>query len=319
MLRPIKEIKFFPIIVGFFKHFKILNFLFSKKTISSVNSRYYYSVWLRHLSYIALYNNNKVPLKVTELGPGDCLGVGLSALLSGAEQYYALDVIKYWRPDRNVQMLNDLLKLFNSRENIPNNVEFPNLFPILEDYSFPSYILTDERLKYSLEPTRIERIRSELEDPDNFSNMFINFKIQWFDLKVLKERSIDLVLSQAVMQHVDDLENAYKAMKIWLCDTGFISHTINFTSHGFTKSWNGHWTLSEFIWKVVRGGRIYAINRQPLSTHLEMLRKNSFILLHRKERTSINKLRKEDISKQFKNLTEEDLATSGIYFIARNA
>ena len=38
---------------------------------------------------------NGVPAVIAELGPGNSLGVGLAGLISGAEKYYGLDVVKY--------------------------------------------------------------------------------------------------------------------------------------------------------------------------------------------------------------------------------
>jgi hypothetical protein len=319
MLRLFSEAKLKPIIAGTLKRVPLMKQVLPKKTGGSINARYCYSVWLRHLSYLALYNGNRVPARVAELGPGDSLGVGLAALLSGSEKYYALDVIKFWQPARNIQIFNDLLILFNSRANIPDNFEFPNIFPVLDDYSFPSNILTEEMLMLSLNPARIEKIISELNNPDDSNNTIIKFKIPWFERKVINERSLDLILSQAVMGQVDELENTYFSMNSWLIESGFISHSIDFRSTGFTRSWNGHWTLSEFEWKVVRGGRVYAINRQPISTHRALLKRYNFPILYEKTITSNNGFKKADLARQFQNITEEDLITSGIFFVAQKA
>jgi hypothetical protein len=316
--RLITEARLIPIIAGTLKRFDLFRMLLPKKTGGSIKSRYCYSIWLRHLYFLTKHNNNKIPFSVAELGPGDSLGVGISALLSGAEHYYALDVIKFWQPERNIQILNELLDLFNSKAGIPDNIEFPKVAPILEDYSFPDRILTEERLKTSLAPERITRIRKELGDPVNSTNTFVKFKIPWNNPDVINAKTIDFILSQAVMEHVDDLENAYCAMKCWLTDSGFISHTVDFASHGLTKRWNGHWTLSDFEWKIVRGGRIYAINRQPLSSHLKLLNDNNFTILKEEIHNNKNIFNRTHLSKSFQGLSEEDLNTTGVYFLAKN-
>ena len=41
------------------------------------------------------------PEVVAELGPGDSLGIGMAALLTGAEVYYAFDVVEYASNQRN--------------------------------------------------------------------------------------------------------------------------------------------------------------------------------------------------------------------------
>ena len=38
---------------------------------------------------------------------------------------------------------------------------------------------------------------------------------------------MDFLYSQAVLEHVEDLDNTYKAMQKWLKPSGFISHTID--------------------------------------------------------------------------------------------
>ena len=60
----------------------------SGATVGTSSARYCYSVWLRHL--VIAYKNGFVehPKVVAELGPGDSLGIGLSALISGADAYY---------------------------------------------------------------------------------------------------------------------------------------------------------------------------------------------------------------------------------------
>ena len=52
---------------------------------------------------------------VAELGPGDSLGTGIAALLSGVEKYYALDVKPYFNNAINLEMFDRLLELFQRR------------------------------------------------------------------------------------------------------------------------------------------------------------------------------------------------------------
>ena len=49
--------------------------------------RYCYSVWLRHLVLLSNYDFKVNNSRVGEFGPGDSIGIGLAALLSGAAQY----------------------------------------------------------------------------------------------------------------------------------------------------------------------------------------------------------------------------------------
>jgi SAM-dependent methyltransferase len=312
-----KEANLKPIIVGLLKRYEILRKLLPLHTGGTNSSRYCYSVWLRHLIKLNTGDTVFLPASVAELGPGDSLGIGIAALLSGVEEYLTLDIQKYWNPGQNVRMLRDLLALFEKEEPIPDEKEFPNVFPRLDDYSFPSSVLSDDRLKLSLAPDRIEAIRKELMNPDGADNIMIKYFIPWSNPNVICENSIDLILSQAVLEHIDDLKNTYQAMRAWLKDGGVMSHVIDFKSHGFTKSWNGHWTLSKFEWKLIRGGRVYAINREPFSIHIKFMNEFGFKITTKELRKLPSKITINQLSESFSQLSHEDISVSGMYVIAK--
>ena len=67
---------------------------YSEIQTQKANSRYCYSVWLRHLSIINENGLDTNPNIVAELGPGDSIGMGLMALLTGSSKYYALDIVE---------------------------------------------------------------------------------------------------------------------------------------------------------------------------------------------------------------------------------
>jgi hypothetical protein len=106
-------------------------------------------------------------------------------------------------------------------------------------------------------------------------------------------------------------------MKQWLKPTGFMSHTIDFKSHGITKSWNGHWSFSDFEWGIVKGGKIFLINRQPFSKHIELHSKYGFKILLNSPKKLENKLKRQYLSRKFRFLSEEDITTSGVYILSQ--
>lgn len=309
------EARIIPMIVGNLKRVAFIKKLLPVSTGGTNNARYCYSVWLRHLHYYSIYSGKKVPKVVSELGPGDSLGIGLSALLSGAENYYAFDIQHYFDGKKNVKIFDELVRLFKNRSEIPDGSEFPNVAPVLPSYSFPSKVLTDEVLENSLSDYRIKLIRDELMNADNQNNQYIKYQIPWHNSSVIEKGAVDLILSQAVLEHVDDLEEAYATMALWLSDDGLVSHTIDFKCHGMTKNWNGHWCLSDLEWSLVRGGRIYAINRKPLSIHLKLMKKYGFNILVSNTRNCKSKVSRKNLSKEFRYLSEEDLCTTGLYVV----
>jgi SAM-dependent methyltransferase len=308
--------KIVPIVKGMIKHIPGVKSLIHMNTGGTNESRYCYSVWHRHLNNWRAANS-QLPQTAAELGPGDSLGIGFSALLSGVDQVHFLDVVKYWDSKRNLTIFEELVELFRSKAAIPNNGEYPLVTPALEDYSFPSNILTDEILKKSLDENRLNSIRKEILNIDNPGNSFIKYQIPWFSSDIVQPDTLDFIYSQAVLEHVEDLDNTYMAMRRWLKPAGLMSHSIDFRSHGITPSWNGHWTFSDFEWQIVKGGKSFLINRQPYSKHLELHSKHGFDLIFDKPEKSANKYKRDQIAKTFRALSENDLTTSTTYILSR--
>lgn len=244
---------------------------------STSNARYCYSVWLRHL--IIAYENGlgTVPKKIAELGPGDSLGIGISALICGAEQYLALDVIKYSNAEINLKIFDDLVKLFQQKSPIPDEKEFPKLNPPLKNYDFPEKIFPETFMRQILDEARLLKIRNAikaLEFPTNRNeDDIITYVAPWNKTTLIKEESLDMVLSQAVLQHIDDLSLAYERMSNWLKPNGLMSHEVDFKSMKSADTWYGHWEYSDLEWKLIKGRRAFYINREPHSTHIQLLKK----------------------------------------------
>jgi SAM-dependent methyltransferase len=197
--------------------------------------------------------------------------MGLAALLSGCDKYLAFDVVKYANTERNLQIFDELVALFQKREAIPGEDEFPRTKPYLDEYAFPSDILGEDRLQLSLDKTRIEKIRAAISNTQS-KDSIIQYTVPWYDANTIQFNSVDLIYSQAVLEHVEDLRNTYKSMHLWLKPTGYISHQIDFKCHGTADEWNGHWQYSDFVWKLVRGRRLYFLNREPHSTHIALMK-----------------------------------------------
>jgi hypothetical protein len=304
-----------PILAGIIKHIPGVKKILPKSISSALDSRYCYSVWMRHLINHNTFNN-RIPANVLEFGPGDSLGTGLAALLSGSEHFYALDVVKYWDNNENLKIFEELIDLFKNKVNIPDNSEFPNLNPQIRNYSFPSNILSDSILNKTLDENRLNTIRKELLDIDNPLNSFIKYYIPWNSTDIIKAKSIDFIYSQAVLQHVEDLDNSFYAMGKWLKPSGLMSHTVDFKSMGVTKSWNGHWAFNDLEWEIVRGGKPFLINRLPYSKYIELHSKYGFNILVNLPKKLKNRLNRDQLSSKFINLSEDDITTSGAYILS---
>lgn len=291
-----------------------LNYL--KPTGGTGSARYCYSIWLRHL--ILGYANGlhrSIPAVVAELGPGDSIGIGLAALLSGVRKYYALDLVRYSDLSSNLAILDELVGLFANREPVPGDEEFPRANPKLDCYAFPFHILDDAALSAALNPIRIAAIRSSIEHSDVGHSM-ITYKAPWADSNVIEDHSVDMIYSQAVLEHIDDMSGVYNAMRRWLKPAGVMSHQIDFKCHGKADTWNGHWAYSDWVWKLVVGRRPYFLNREPHSSHLRFLRENDFRIVSDIAVHSASGLKRRQLARRFRRLSDDDLTTSGAFILA---
>ncbi len=279
------------------------------------DAAYCYSVWLRHL---ILANQSGLakcpPASVGELGPGDSLGTGIAALISGSERYIALDVVNFADAAVNLAVFDDLVKLFKNRSPVPSS-PFPNLHPSLDHYEFPTDIFSHEMLAKSLSPARLDKIRRSIVSPDTSDSM-IEYRAPWNHASVISDGSLDMIFSQAVLEHVDDLQSTYAAMHRWLGPTGFVSHQIDYTSHNIDKEWNGHWKYSDWTWRLMRGRREYLLNRAPHSEHVKRLQSAGFQIAHEIKTERTSNLTQADVARRFSHLSDTDLTTNGAFLQA---
>jgi hypothetical protein len=280
--------------------------------------RYCYSVWLRHLvwlDHLGLASNLRV---VAELGPGDSLGTGIAAIFSGVDKYYALDVKPYFDNQTNLEMFDHLLALFRAREPIPHESEFPEVFPRLQDYAFPHHIICRDRMDAALAEDRIAAVRRELANLANQrQGEHFGYFAPWDSSAILQPETVDLAFSQAVMEHVVDVRGTYSALAKWLKRGGCMSHTIDFRSHHTAQEWNGHWSYSDFTWKLIVGTRAFLINRQPHSSHIDAIKQNGFDILVDQKVHDSDGLQRDQLAKRFRHLADDDLSTSVAFLVAR--
>ncbi|MCK5358667.1 MAG: methyltransferase domain-containing protein [Elusimicrobiales bacterium] len=320
-----------PIITGLLSYIpgmKKLHYYLSKGKIGESSARYCYSVWMRHLS---MANSNGilsgVPLSIAELGPGNTLGVGLAGLISGAEKYYGLDVVKYCSSAETLDLFDEIVELFKRKSDIPGENEFPDLKPCLDSYKFPNYIFGDGRLEKALCDERISKIRnavsnfsenseSQKKEDKDASNDVISYYVPWHEIELTEEMTVDMIYSQAVMEHVDNLSLAYKKMRIWLKPGGILSHQIDFKSHGTADKWNGQWGYGDFIWKIIKGGKPYLINRAPHSKHIDILKREGLKIVCDARVEKTNGIQRDELASKFKSLSDEDLRISGAFLQA---
>lgn len=292
------------------------NLLTRESAKSNHNLRYCYSVWLRHLVKLHESSGKNVFPSMVELGPGSSIATGILALLTGTNNYLALDVVDFTKGFNYEEILEELILLISNKTPIPGEKEFPDVYPKLDDYSFPNHILTDSLLKETLSTKRIATIKSIIKEY-NVSKRFASkdgISIQYMDewtnkLDKLPVNFADLVLSHGVLMMVTDLDMTYKMVSKFLKKGGVTSHQIDFGSLNTADKWNGHWTYSDFTWKLIMGQRSFLINRAPLQEHVDLHKEYKMKIMDVRKIYEESEISRTDLSNRFMGLSDEDLIT----------
>lgn len=251
------------------------------------SATYCRDVWLKHFDALSAGGLRAMPLTLAELGPGDSIGVGLAALLSGVNRYYALDVVRFSDADSNLRIFEELAGLFRGREP-------------------------------SVSEKRISLIRSALLSPGSeHDGITIRYMVPWLDGGVIEPETVDAILSHAVLEHVVDLERTYRALSLWLKPGGMMSHQIDFTAHGVTEKWNGYRAYPEILWKIAAGRRAYLINRQPCSVHMNLMERYGFTIVSMQKVDRSDGIERSQLSSRWKSISDDDLACSDLFVQAR--
>ena len=303
------KVNLYPLVRGIASYLLPKAFFKRPGSGGTFSSEYCYSVWLRHLSWLhknKLFQRPEEIVNVAEIGPGDSLGIGLAALFTGARHYFAFDVIAHANVESNVAVSRDLMEYFKNSKEIPNGSKFLTTNPILEDYSFPSSILSISEQVYKQKHIEIDKALRGEEDAE----VSIKYVVPWNSGTHNDIKEIDLIFSQAVMEHVADIDFAYSEMYKWLRPGGIISHQVDFKTHEMTKEWNGHWFISDKVWAILAHGRKYPMNRLPLSSHLRSIERAGFVIKSIIPVNKINLLINQKTKVPGVDFTAEDLVTS---------
>jgi SAM-dependent methyltransferase len=304
-------IKVHSLIVGIATYIPGLRKLSGRSTGGTISARYCYSVWLRHLSFLHRSGLPTTFETVAELGPGDSLGIGLATLLCGAERYLALDAVRYADSARNLQIFEELIAVFRDRAPIPDEAEFPLVQPRLASYAFPANILPPARLNSALDPNRLDAIRASIKNPSVrlHEGAPVCYIAPWQPSSI-KSGTVDLVLSQTVLEFPSDLADLYADMARWLKPGGVMSHEIDFKSLGITAEWNGHWACSDTLWHLATGKRRHRPNREPHSTHIALLERVGCRVICDERTLRPSEITRAQLRPRFRDLTDDDLRTS---------
>jgi len=168
-----------------------------------------------------------------------------------------------------------------------------------------------------LNPNRLKKIRKAIKFGE-FEEFTIKYVISDLRSFAIKENSIDLVFSQAVMEHIIDVNTIYETSSYILKPNGYMSHQIDYKAHETHSLWYGHWTYSYWLWKLINYGRSYPINRYPHSYHKRKMIRNNFRIVYELPTVEIAaKNINKDILHKYKFI-EDDFCVSSSYLLSQN-
>lgn len=280
----------------------------------SCDARYCYSVWMRHLIYFYEIKH-AIPDTIAEFGPGDTIGTGIIALLTGVKQYYALDFTCYAGMKKIDKIFHQLLEMLSRKSDIPDDTEFPNCTPKLKSYSFPNHILTDEILEQCLSKERVKKIKTCIQKVKcKKDTEMIHYLAPWWEIDISGIKC-DMVFSQTVLEHVDHYKDAHKRIGEMAKPGAVISHDIDFDCHTCADKWNGHWSYGKIIWKLIYGTRPWFLNRAPLSSHIKEMQKSGIKIVKIIRTRGKNGISRQQLCRKYRNMKERDFVTKNAYVL----
>lgn len=286
-------------------------------TGGTVSARYCYSVFMRHRLIAAQHGLERTPRTVLELGPGDSLGIGLMSILTGSERYLAIDAVRHASPETNLAVFDELVTLLKNRTPIPFDGECEVIRPELNNYDFPYALFDDASLASALAPARLEKLKQLLLNPEKGGS--IQYLAPFGKVSTMQPESIDWIFSQAVLEHVDHLNETYHHCFRCLKVGGIMTHQVDFQCHETAAAWNGHWTYPQWLWSLMRGRRPWFVNRLPHSTHREMQHQAGFKLCAEILQEQESGINRAQLSRQFKSMSDKDMTTAGAMFVSIKA
>jgi SAM-dependent methyltransferase len=280
------------------------------------SARYCYGVWLKHLTLLHRCGM-AFPESIAELGPGDTIGVGIAALLSGVQTYHAFDVRPFTRARFNAALVDELAEMLRQRLPRPRK-GWPDFDHELGPTLFPDSVLTPARIDAALQPDRVLRLRRTLGDLSN-STSFVRYVAPWGPTSADTGERYDLVFSHTVLEYVDDLHAYFSRCARMLKPGGWMSHQVDLSSLGITRRWNAHLAYPSWVWRIVAGRRAHRPNRKLPADYQQALHDSGFALVWSDRLQRDGGIPPSKFAREFRDYPQEDVGCGAVFVIARLA
>jgi hypothetical protein len=284
---------------------------------AGVTAQYCYGVWLKHILLVDEISHCEFPKVVAELGPGDTIGVGIAALLSGATRYVGIDARRFVDTDASISIAKELIALFSARTPFPAS-GWCEIRHLLDEHSFPSKLLDKPFREELLSERRANVILSEIGRAlSGEKTSMITYSAPVSDPTIVDDNSVDLLISQSVLEHVVDLRLTLLNTFRWLKPGGFASHQFDLTSHDIVSGWDEHRLFGERAWSLVVGKRPFMINRLPYSAIVDTFESCGFRIVRADRLRAPSTISRAHLTESWRAASDDDLVTYGGYVIAQ--
>ena len=225
--------------------------------------------------------------RILEYGPGDLPGVGLLMLAYGAESVICVDRFSLCSfSSKNIEILKNIL------DDLPNKMRLRAESCFVEHGNVTAGF-DDQRLRYLVHP---------------------------FGLSGLKQVA-DLIISRAVLEHVNDLTATFADMFHALRHGGMAVHEVDLSSHGLHRQ-NPldflTWPQCLWTWMYSHKG---CVNRWRVDRYREAIRENGMEVVMMKPLRVIEKHVVEEVRPYlpplFHHISDEELTWLTFRFICR--
>jgi SAM-dependent methyltransferase len=211
--------------------------------------------------------NEKVLL---ELGPGGSIGLGLLALKNGIKKYIAID---------------DGTHTFINKKRLSH------------------YSMLLKNKTHSLKKYFIEKNGRLTYNPESISFVNIDQKSRY----PIPDRSVDIIYSCAVLEHVHNLDLCFSEMARVLKDDGIMYHEVDLRDHIFSQRSIFFLSIPETWFRLFFSHTGGYVNRKRVSAYENLAKKYGFLVTNKE---TIFRYERADIPKPIRlRYSENDIRT----------
>lgn len=224
--------------------------------------------------------------KILEYGPGDVLGVALLLYAHGADSVHCVDRFPLSRiADKNLRIYWEILNALDANKKT-------RALGAFREFGKPESGFKPEAIAYTV-------------SPDGLSG---------------KKRHYDLIISRAVLEHVNNLEKTIQDISDGLTTSGVSIHQVDLKSHGLDRYKPFDFlTWPEGLFKLMYSHKGFP-NRWRVNKYRELIGKSGLRVRHMTATSALEAhqvaLIRPKLAQQFRDIPDDELSWLGFWVLA---